>query len=75
MLKRERDSRVVGVVADSGNYVPGGHTMDEMWEVGFFDKTFYHDIVSGTTQDAITGMLTLIQKCEVLCGLPLGYPP
>lgn len=72
VLKRERDSRVVGVVADSGNYVPGGRTMDEMWEVGFFDKTFYHDIVSGTTQDAITGMLTLIQKCGVLCGPTTG---
>jgi cysteine synthase B len=72
VLKSKRKSRVIGIVAKSGNYVPGGRTLDEMWEVGFYDKNFYDDIIAGTTDEAIEGMLTLVRKVGLLCGPTSG---
>ena len=72
VLKEKRNASVIGIVAERGNYVPGGRTLDEMWEVGFFEKSFYDDILAGTTKEAIDGTLTLIRKLGLLCGPTSG---
>jgi len=72
VLKDKRKSKVIGVVAERNNYVPGGRTLDEMWEVGFYEKEFYDEIIAGTTDEAIKGMLTLIRKVGLLCGPTSG---
>jgi len=72
VLKKERNTKVVGVVAERGNYVPGGRTLDEIWEVGFYEKSFYDDIIAGTTAEAIEGLLILMKKLGLLCGPTSG---
>jgi cysteine synthase B len=64
--------RVVGIVANAGNHIPGGREAHEMWEVGIFDRSFYHDILYGSVDEAIDGMTTLVQRCGLLCGPTSG---
>lgn len=65
-------TQVYGVVADPGHHVPGGRNMNELWEVGFFKKDFFTEIVSGTSHEAVDGMLELNRKVGMLCGPTSG---
>lgn len=71
-LKESKGSDVIGVVADAGYHIPGGRNMNELWEVGFFRKDFYASIESGTTLEAIEGMLELNRQCGMMCGPTTG---
>lgn len=71
-LKEQSGTKVVGVVADAGHHIPGGRNINELWEVGFFDKEFYEDIVQGNSLEAIEGMLTLNRSAGILCGPTTG---
>lgn len=66
------EASVFGIVGKPGHTIPGGRTMEELWEVGFFNKEFYSEIIAGTTAEAIDGALTLNRKCGVLCGPTTG---
>ncbi len=66
------DTSVFGIVGKAGHAIPGGRTLEELWEVGFFDKDFYTDIIGGTTTEAVDGALLLNRKCGVLCGPTTG---
>ncbi|UWE10361.1 pyridoxal-phosphate dependent enzyme [Actinacidiphila bryophytorum] len=70
---RERDPsvRVLGLVADKSDFIPGIRTIDEVHQVGLFDPGTYDAIESVTSQQAIDGMLTLIRRCGLLSG-PTG---
>lgn len=70
---RERDPsvRVLGLVADKSDFIPGIRTIDEVHQVGLFDPATYDVIESVTSQEAIDGMLTLIRRCGLLSG-PTG---
>ena len=70
---RERDPRVrvVGLVADKSDFIPGIRTIDEVQEVGLFDPATYDAIESVTSDEAIDGMLTLARRCGLLAG-PTG---
>jgi cysteine synthase B len=61
-----------GVVGKAGHSIPGGRNMEELWEVGFFTKEFYSTILSGTTAEAIDGMIILNRQCGILCGPTTG---
>lgn len=67
-----KNLEVYGVVADAGYHVPGGRNMNELWEVGFFKKEFFTDIISGTSIQAIEGLLTLNRKCGIMGGPTSG---
>jgi cysteine synthase/rhodanese-related sulfurtransferase len=71
---RERcpDLQTIGVVAEKGDFIPGLRNIDEMSEVGIFDKTLYQDILSVDAQDALSGMLTLISRSGVMGGPSSG---
>ncbi len=68
VLKEKRDTKVIGVVTQEGEYVPGGRTENELYETGFYEPSFYNSIVKGSIQEAIDGMLVLNRKC----GIPSG---
>lgn len=72
VLKEKKEASIIGIVAEPDNYVPGGRTLDEMWEVGFYEKSFYDRILAGNTKEAIDGTLTLIRKLGLLCGPTSG---
>ena len=72
VLKEKRNSKVIGIVADQENYVPGGRNINEMWEVGFYKKSFYDEILSGSVDEAVEGNLELIRKVGILCGPTTG---
>lgn len=65
-------AKVIGVVAEPNNHLPGGREAQEMWEVGLFDKSFYNHIFPVGVQDSIDGMLMLIRQCGMLCGPTTG---
>jgi len=69
---KENSPNIHGVLTEGGSYVPGGRDMNELFETGFFQKEFYDHIHNGTTQDAINGMLHLIQQEGILCGPTTG---
>ncbi len=72
-LKQANPEAVVfGIVGKPGHSVPGGRTLEELWEVGFFDKEFYGDIIGGTVAEAIDGALILNRQCGILCGPTTG---
>lgn len=66
------NTQVFGVVSAPGHVLPGGRMATELWEVGFFDKDFYDDILEGNTVQAIDGMLALNRGCAMLCGPTTG---
>ncbi|MFF4043422.1 pyridoxal-phosphate dependent enzyme [Streptomyces sp. NPDC001816] len=70
---REHDPavRVVGLVADKSDFIPGIRTIDEAREVGLFDPGTYDTIEAVSADDAIEGMLTLNRRCGILAG-PTG---
>lgn len=70
---REHDPavRVVGLVADKSDFIPGIRTIDEAREVGLFDPGTYDTIEAVSADDAIEGMVTLNRRCGVLAG-PTG---
>ncbi|MFE0189612.1 pyridoxal-phosphate dependent enzyme [Streptomyces sp. NPDC058989] len=70
---REHDPevKVVGLVADKSDFIPGIRTIDEVHEVGLFDPATYDSVAPVTADDAIDGMLTLARRCGILAG-PTG---
>jgi len=72
LKKHNPKTKIIGIISQSHNHIPGGREEHEMWEVGLFDKNFYHDIISTNVDDAINGMLTLTRKCGILCGPTSG---
>ncbi|MFW5719444.1 MAG: pyridoxal-phosphate dependent enzyme [Candidatus Dojkabacteria bacterium] len=63
---------VYGVVASAGQHIPGARNSNELWEVGFYNPEFYKDILSETTDGAISGAVSLIQKVGILSGPTAG---
>ncbi|MCX4679727.1 pyridoxal-phosphate dependent enzyme [Streptomyces sp. NBC_01433] len=63
--------RVIGLVADKSDFIPGIRNIDEVQEVGLFDPQTYDTIESVTSDEAIDGMVTLLRKCGILAG-PTG---
>ncbi|MBO0882277.1 MAG: pyridoxal-phosphate dependent enzyme, partial [Mycobacterium sp.] len=63
--------RVIGLVAQKSDFIPGIRTIDEVHEVGLFDPTTYDTIDTVDSDEAIEGMLTLARRCGILAG-PTG---
>ncbi|QHC21462.1 pyridoxal-phosphate dependent enzyme [Streptomyces sp. GS7] len=63
--------RVVGLVAQKSDFVPGIRNVDEVHEVGLFDPATYDTIEPVSSDEAIDGMLTLVRRCGILAG-PTG---
>ncbi len=72
LQERSADLQTMGVVAAKGDFIPGLRNIDEMSEVGIFEKTLYQDILAIDAQDALTGMLALISQSGVLGGPSSG---
>ncbi|PJE99406.1 pyridoxal-5'-phosphate-dependent protein subunit beta [Streptomyces carminius] len=70
---REHDPRVrvLGLVADKSDFIPGIRTIDEVHQVGLFDPATYDAIEPVTSGEAIDGMVSLIRRCGMLSG-PTG---
>ena len=62
----------IGIIASKGDNIPGIRNIDEMYEVGIFDKSIYNEILSISSMEAIDGMLTLVRKCGILAGPTSG---
>ncbi|MEU8778937.1 pyridoxal-phosphate dependent enzyme [Streptomyces sp. NPDC048606] len=63
--------RVVGLVGEKSDFIPGIRTIDEVHEVGLFDPAAYDAIEAVGSDEAIEGMLTLVRRCGILAG-PTG---
>ena len=71
-LKKNRNTKIIGAIAEAGQSIPGGRNATELWEVGIFKKEFYESIESISTTDAVKSMKNLIQKEGVLGGPTTG---
>ncbi|MEU3405884.1 pyridoxal-phosphate dependent enzyme [Streptomyces sp. NPDC006670] len=63
--------RVVGLVGEKSDFIPGIRTIDEVQEVGIFDPATYDTLEPVGSDEAIEGMLTLLRRCGLLAG-PTG---
>ncbi|MGW6952592.1 pyridoxal-phosphate dependent enzyme [Streptomyces xanthophaeus] len=63
--------RVVGLVGEKSDFIPGIRTIDEVQEVGIFDPATYDAIEPVSADEALDGMLTLLRRCGLLAG-PTG---
>ncbi|MFD4243311.1 pyridoxal-phosphate dependent enzyme [Streptomyces sp. NPDC058525] len=63
--------RVVGLVGEKSDFIPGIRTLDEVQEVGLFDPATYDTIEGVSSDEAIDGMVTLMRRCGLLAG-PTG---
>ncbi|MCF3181101.1 pyridoxal-phosphate dependent enzyme [Streptomyces polychromogenes] len=63
--------RVVGLVGEKSDFIPGIRTIDEVQEVGIFDPSTYDSLEPVGSDEAIEGMLTLLRRCGLLAG-PTG---
>ncbi|WP_210592270.1 pyridoxal-phosphate dependent enzyme [Streptomyces sp. GESEQ-35] len=63
--------RVIGLVGQKSDFIPGIRTADEVQEVGLFDPAVYDAIEEVSSDEAIDGMLTLLRRCGLLAG-PTG---
>ncbi|MFF4580240.1 pyridoxal-phosphate dependent enzyme [Streptomyces sp. NPDC001389] len=63
--------RVLGLVGEKADFIPGIRTIDEVQEVGIFDPATYDTLEPVTSDEAIEGMLTLLRRCGLLAG-PTG---
>jgi len=72
-LKEKKNSlKMVGIIAEKGQVLPGIRNGDELYEVGLFERSFYDDIVEIGLSDAIAAMLRLNRELGVLCGPTSG---
>jgi S-sulfo-L-cysteine synthase (O-acetyl-L-serine-dependent) len=70
--KSNPDLVSVGIVSSIDDYIPGIRTINEMLDVGLFEKDFYQAIEEINSKQAINAMLTLIRQCGVLAGPTSG---
>lgn len=70
--EKNPDTKIIGIVAEAHNHIPGGREAQEMWEVGLFDKSMYEEILPVSVAQAIDGMMTLVRRCGILCGPTTG---
>ncbi len=75
LREQNPNTKVFGVITETGHSAPGGRSKSEMWEVGIFNPAHYDEIIAGTNQQATLGMRELNMKCGVMCGPTggLGY--
>jgi cysteine synthase B len=69
---KNKDMKTIGVVAAKGNYLPGVRNMDEMFEVGLFDRKIYAEVAEVFEDEAILAMSRLNRQCGLLCGPTTG---
>jgi len=71
---RERDKSLatVGIVAAADDFIPGIRNMDEMLEVGLFERDLYADIETVNSRTAVLWMHKLIKDAGVLAGPTTG---
>lgn len=65
------DVRVIGLVGQKADFIPGIRNIDEVHEVGLFDPETYDEIEAVSADEAIDGTLTLVRRCGILAG-PTG---
>ncbi|MFE1556278.1 pyridoxal-phosphate dependent enzyme [Streptomyces sp. NPDC058734] len=63
--------RVIGLVGEKSDFIPGIRTADEVQEVGLFDPAVYDAVETVSADEAIEGMVTLLRRCALLAG-PTG---
>jgi len=62
----------IGVIAELGHSIPGLRNIDEMQEMGLFEKKLYQDFVVVDIPHTLDSMLTLIRQCGILGGPSSG---
>lgn len=65
------DLKVIGVVSDTRDFIPGIRNSGEMLEVGLFERSYYESCEEINSMRAIECMKTLISKVGVYSG-PTG---
>ncbi len=62
----------VGIFASKNDYIPGGRSLDQMWESGLFEKGNYTDFVHVDSGESVDAMMELVRKAGILCGPTSG---
>lgn len=72
LISKNSKMKKIGIIGAKGQLLPGIRNIDEMLEVGIFNKNLYDDIVEVSEQNAIDSMLDLNRKIGILAGPTSG---
>ena len=72
LLGKNPSMRTIGIVSTSDDFIPGIRSETEMWEVGLFERGFYHEITAISSAEAIDSALDLARRHGVLAGPTTG---
>ena len=72
LLAVNPNTQVVGVVAESSDFIPGIRTADEMFEVGLYEPSLYSAVHTVSSMNAIEAMLRLVRNAGLLAGPTTG---
>lgn len=72
LKEHNRNLKAIGIVGESGDYIPGIRTIGELREVELYDRNNYTDIVTVKSKQGLEGMLVLLRKSGVLAGPTSG---
>jgi len=72
LISKNSKMKKIGIIGSKGQLLPGIRNIDEMLEVGIFNKNLYDDIVEVSEQNAIDSMLDLNRKIGILAGPTSG---
>lgn len=64
--------QIIGVVAESSDYIPGIRTLDEVREVGLFDRDAYEAVVTVSSGQAVDWTIDMLQSAGVMAGPTSG---
>lgn len=65
-------TRIVGVVAEPGDYIPGIRTADELYEVGLYEPQRYSGVERVSSDAAIAMTVRLVREVGLLAGPTTG---
>lgn len=72
LKEKNPNLKTIGVIASKGQMLPGIRNVDEMFEVGLFQRDFYDEIVEVGIEESLDGMLMLIRKVGLMAGATGG---
>lgn len=72
LKEKNPNLKVIGVVSEKDDYIPGIRDSDEALEVGLFMPKFYSKIISVNSNDALEYMMVLILQLGILAGPTSG---
>ena len=72
LQSRDTHLKTLGVCSAGYDVIPGIRSLEQMMEVGLYDKSLYDHVTDMTAKSAVDAMIELNRKSGLLCGPSAG---